>query len=116
MAPFSITHLGALSLIKLPARVSLAHAKSLLEAGSSELSAGRRQIVLDLRGTEALDSTVLGAVVQLHRQAAAKRATVTLLGPSEGVRRVLAITRLDGVLPIRASISEIDASREGSST
>jgi anti-sigma B factor antagonist len=110
MTAFSITRVRQLSVVSLPARVSVTNTRELLDAGLGEVTAGQRSVVLDLRTTEVLDSTALGAIVQLYRTAQARGASIVLLAPSDGVRRVLSITRLDGVLPIHGSLSEVVAS------
>jgi N-acetylglucosaminyldiphosphoundecaprenol N-acetyl-beta-D-mannosaminyltransferase len=104
MTGYEVTHIGDISVIALPARTSVGNAKQLLDAVQRELQTGRRRIFLDLRKTLTVDSTALGAIVQLARAAAGRGGELTLLGPNEGVRRVLAITRLDSILGIRASM------------
>jgi anti-sigma B factor antagonist len=104
MPAFPVTHLGRQTLIELPRRVSAANTRALMDAAQAELAAGRREIVLDLRKTDAIDSTALGAFVQLLRAAQAQTASLSLLGPNQGVRTVLAITRLDGVIPLAADL------------
>ncbi len=100
MNGFSTTDIGSLTLVEAPLRVSVANARALITAVLEQLQGGKRNVALDLRKTETIDSTALGALVQLFRTARSKGAELSLLGPRDGVRRVLALTRLDAIIPV----------------
>ncbi len=100
MNGFSATDIGSLTLVETPMRVSVSNARGLITAVLEQLQGGRRHVALDLRKTETIDSTALGALVQLFRSARSKGAELSLLGPTDSVRRVLALTRLDAVIPV----------------
>ncbi|HEY2517445.1 MAG TPA: STAS domain-containing protein [Polyangiaceae bacterium] len=104
MSAFPVTRIQGASVLELPERVSVSNTRELLDAGLGALASGTGQVVLDLRGTQTIDSTALGAIVQLSRNATSKGRALVLLAPRDGVRRVLAITRLDQVLPIRSEL------------
>lgn len=53
------------------------------------------KLVVDLSGTERVDSAGLSTLVQLQLRAAERRHTVCLRGVSEEVRFLLLMTRLD---------------------
>ncbi|WP_281492835.1 STAS domain-containing protein [Micromonospora sp. MH33] len=52
---------------------------------------------VDLTGLTFIDSTILGALIAAHRDAATSGGCLTLLNPTGHVRRVLTVT---GVLPL----------------
>ncbi len=53
------------------------------------------KLVVDLSGTERIDSAGLSTLVQLQLRAAERRHTVCLRGASEEIRFLLLMTRLD---------------------
>ncbi len=57
-------------------------------------AAGAR-LVVDLTGTERVDSAGLGALIMLQQRASELRHTVCLRGASEELRFLLVLTRLD---------------------
>ena len=102
---FPVSYVGADCSITLPNVVGIANVRELVKAVRNELTAGRRRIVLDLSQSDAIDSTALGALVQLFKAATAQTSELRLLAPRSGVRRVLAITRLDQVFSIDDDVS-----------
>jgi anti-sigma B factor antagonist len=52
-------------------------------------------VVVDLAGVTFLDSSGLGALVEIRRQALARKQSVTLRSPNERVTRVLQLARVD---------------------
>jgi anti-anti-sigma factor len=68
-------------------------------------SAGPR-VVLDLRGVTFLDASGLGVLATCGHAARRAGGVVRLLGPSRQTRRLLALTRLDQLLPIFDSLQE----------
>lgn len=59
------------------------------------LAPGRGTLVIDLGATRAVDSAGLGALIVIHRQAAARRVDVRLVRVSEEIRFLLRLTKLD---------------------
>jgi anti-anti-sigma factor len=67
-----------------------------LEALDQLLAAGGEMpLVIDCSGTRAVDSAGLGVLVFIQRRAAEARLPVRLRGPSEELRFLLVMTRLD---------------------
>ena len=60
----------------------------------------RHVVVIDLADVTFLDATGLGVLVGAHRRAQRAGTWLELRNPTERVRRLLAITRLDRVLRI----------------
>jgi anti-anti-sigma factor len=89
------------AVVHFPARVNAANIAEVL----SRLEQVRaRRFILDLAETQSLDSTALGAIVKTYRRQLERGGDVVLGAPSEGVRRIMAVTRLDGVLPTAPSL------------
>ena len=72
---------GWFHLLEAPAHLTVASVRGIIDAVSAELDAGKRRVVLDLRGTEAIDDVALSAIVQLYKEAAAPGAKLLLRGP-----------------------------------
>ena len=66
-----------------------------LAALASLAEAPGGKLVIDLSGTERLDSAGLGTIVMLQLRAAQQRCSVVLHGPSEEIRFLLLMTRLE---------------------
>jgi len=67
---------------------------------------GEARIVLDLSDLEYVDSSGLGAFVRLMKEARAQGGDVRLVDPTEGVRKVLELTRLNRVFDVKGSVAE----------
>lgn len=65
---------------------------------------GMKEIFLDLSRVKAIDAAGLGLLMFLHTRAAARACSLKLLAPSPQVRKTLAVTRLDSVLPVASEI------------
>ncbi len=101
MSDFSTSQRDPFFVVTLPARVDAANTKSLVEAVTRATS---KKIVLDLKSTEIVDSTALGAIVRLHTSLQTGGGTLVLAGVGDGIRRVLVMTRLDRVFAIAADV------------
>ncbi len=106
MNRFAVEQLGNVTCIGLPARVDVTNAKAFVDVVRAEIDKDKRQIVLDLSHTEAIDSTALGAIVQIFKSLRARDGELSMAGVGDGVRRVLAITRIDRVFPLFATVEE----------
>jgi anti-anti-sigma factor len=62
---------------------------------------GFANLMLDLTGVQFLSSQVLGTMVSLQRQTAARGGSIVLSGVAENIARMLSITRLDTLLTVR---------------
>jgi anti-sigma B factor antagonist len=68
-----------------------------------------RALAVQLDAVSYIDSSGIAALVEGFQQARAKGARFALLAPSESVRAVLELARLDRVFPIHADLSEARA-------
>ena len=103
MSDFSTAPRELFVVVTLPSRVDASNTKALVEA---VVGCGSKQIVLDLKGTEVVDSTALGAIVKVHTSMQTTGGQLILAGVGDGIRRVLAMTRLDRVFTI---VADVDA-------
>jgi anti-sigma B factor antagonist len=77
-------------------------------------AAARRQttVVVDMTRTRFCDSAGLAVLVRAHRRALAEGGELRLAIPADGaIARILAITRLDSVIPLFGSLEEALTSR-----
>jgi anti-sigma B factor antagonist len=70
------------------------------------LSRGRGRVVLDLTDVGFMDSSTLGVLVSVHKQANALRAAFSLVSAHSDFQRLFAITGLDRVLRTFRSVDE----------
>ncbi len=96
MDPNQDTHVPT-EVLRTPARLHAGNVKEVLRPVRAE--PGTRLLV-DLADTNAIDSTALGELVRIHRRLSGTGGAVVLGGASAGIRRVLAITRLDTIIAI----------------
>jgi anti-sigma B factor antagonist len=80
--------------------VDLATAPELKAVLLAAVASGATNIVLDLSGTDFLDSTGLGAVVTAYKRVRAHDGHMRVVVGNPRVRRVFEITNLDRVLPV----------------
>ena len=104
---FSANVDDGLVVIKIPTRVDVTNAQGLVDIVKSHMGQHGDHFVLDLRETEALDSTALGAVVSLYKTLRVGEGDLVLTGADEGIRRILALTRLDRVLESHPDIASV---------
>jgi len=80
---------------------------ALLEAARPELGEpGRALVVIDMSRTRFCDSAGLNALVAADRQARAGGGEVRLVVVGEGVARVVALTGVDRVVAVYASLED----------
>ena len=65
-------------------------------------------VVLDLSGVEFIDSSGLGTLVQLRKEAARNGASMTLAGVGASTYRLLEVTGLAGVFDVRLASKDPD--------
>ena len=73
--------------------------EALIEAVES-----RRHLIVDLSAVRFLDSTSLGVLIRTQKQIAATHKSMSLVGPTGMVARVLRITRIDEAIPIHPNL------------
>jgi anti-sigma B factor antagonist len=66
--------------------------------------------LLDLRSVTYISSTGVGSLIKSYRSVLKQKGHVKLLSPSQSVRNILAISKLDGVFEIFSEESEALAS------
>jgi anti-sigma B factor antagonist len=66
--------------------------------------------LIDLRSVTYISSTGVGSLIKCYRSMLKKKGHVKLLSPSQSVRNILAISKLDGVFEIFSDETEALAS------
>lgn len=102
---------GDCAVLSVAGEVDLATAPRLREALTSLVTEGHLRVVVDLTGTEFLDSTGLGALVTGLKRVRAKGGEMRVVCTNERVAKVFEITSLDRVLPLFESLDEACASQ-----
>src|SRR5258708_7475362 len=64
------------------------------------IAAGWVQITFNLRDLETLDARGLGEIAQTYKSLRSAGGELTLVAPNRSVRKMLAVTRLDSVIPV----------------
>ena len=78
---------------------------SLREAVRELMNQGHRDFVFDFSGVTHLDSFGMGQLVSIWTSVQNTGGSLKLANPTERVRKLLRITRLDSVFPIEADVS-----------
>jgi anti-sigma B factor antagonist len=91
------------SVISLSGAFDLTTREAVLSAGTNALEGNDCGVVLDLAGVTFIDSSGLGALVQLANLGRDSERPVVLRDPSVRVMRVLELTALDTTLSIERS-------------
>ena len=86
--------------VRLPVIADATNAAELTREIEEALAEGFLTIVVDCTATEAIDASALHAVVIAHQVA-----ELTIVGVGPAVARMLAVTRLDRVLRVRATVA-----------
>jgi anti-sigma B factor antagonist len=68
------------------------------------------QFLLDLRSVTYISSTGVGSLIKSYRSVLKQKGQLKLLSPSQSVRNILAISKLDGVFEIFSDENEALAS------
>jgi anti-sigma B factor antagonist len=85
-------------------RLNMVSAKRLTEAVAGLIDGGAPRIVVDLAGTEFMDSSGLGALIAGLKSARQAGGDLRLACPTEQVTTILKLTNLDKVLRPRESV------------
>jgi anti-sigma B factor antagonist len=64
------------------------------------LEKGTTKILMDLRSVSYISSTGIGSLIKAYREAHRKDGDVRLLNPSQCVRHILQISKLDGMFQV----------------
>jgi len=87
-------------------RLTVVTAPNLRAAVAERITAGDRIIIVDLSGTDFVDSSGLGALVSCLKSARQAGGDLRLVAPTEQVMMVLKMTNLDRILQPRASVAD----------
>lgn len=96
---------GAL-IVTLQGRLEAVNAPECKQSLQVYAQAGGGRLILDLSGLEFVDSSGLGVLLTVLRQAGAKGGDVRLACPTPSVRRLLTLTRLDRIFACFDSLDE----------
>ena len=80
--------------------------RALSEVLTAEAAKKPRLFLVDMSGLTFIDSAALHEIVRAHRQLRAVGCLLALVSPSPMVARVLQLSGLDQVIPVRASAEE----------
>lgn len=101
---------GGIAVVSAAGDVDVTTAPRLRDALDRVLTAGQSWLVVDLRAVPFMDSTGLGVLVGRLKVVRARRGSMRIVATSSRMLRVLAITGLDTVFPLHASVAEALAS------
>lgn len=87
-------------------RLTVVTAPQLRSTVAERMAAGAKLIIIDLSGTEFVDSSGLGALVSCLKSARQAGGDLRLVAPTEQVAMVLRMTNLDRILQARASVDD----------
>lgn len=95
---------GERQIIWINGELDLSTVDDLITAGKAALAdPDIHTAVVDLAGVEFIDSTGLGALVQLHNTAPAHDSSPTLRGATEQTLKIMRLTNLDTLLMLEPS-------------
>ena len=83
--------------------IDLATSPTLQEA-LVEAVESRRHLVVDLSAVSFLDSTGLGVLIRTQKRIAATHKSMSLVGPTGMVAKVLRITGIDEAIPVHPNL------------
>ncbi|MBN2231935.1 MAG: STAS domain-containing protein [Deltaproteobacteria bacterium] len=67
------------------------------------------QLVIDLAGVPAIDSSGLGAIFAVYKHAARYGTSCYLLNPNEAINDLLRVTHMEKVIPVKTSLADVPA-------
>jgi anti-sigma B factor antagonist len=82
------------------AELSAANANSFRDEARHAFGQQQRNIEVDLSQTTTVDSCGLGALVALHKTAAARGGVLRLLNPTPPVQQILELTRMHRIFEV----------------
>jgi anti-sigma B factor antagonist len=103
---FPVEVIEGVPVVTAPEKVDIANAALLQKALTEAAGPGRALVVVDMSGTRFCDSAGLNALVAADRRARAEGGEVRLVVTGEPVVRIVALTGVDRVIPIYASLEE----------
>jgi anti-sigma B factor antagonist len=106
MTSIDVRTVDGAAVISPSGRLTVVTAPQLRTAVAERIAGGDRLIVVDLSGTEFVDSSGLGALVSCLKSARQAGGDLRLVAPTEQVTMVLRMTNLDRILQPRASVDD----------
>jgi len=82
------------------AELNAANANAVRDETRHAFTNGHRNIEVDLSQTTAIDSCGLGALVALHKTAAARGGVLRLINPTPPVQQILELTRMHRIFEV----------------
>ena len=80
--------------------LSAANANAIRDEARHAFGESQRNIEIDLSQTTSVDSCGLGALVALHKTAAARGGVLRLLNPTPPVQQILELTRMHRIFEV----------------
>ena len=103
---FAVEVVEGVPVVTAPEEIDIANAAGLQAALLEAAGPGRAMVVVDMSRTRFCDSAGLNALVGAARQARADGGEVRLVIVGEAVARIVALTGVDRVIPIYASLED----------
>ena len=103
---FPVEVIEGVPVVTAPEEIDIANAAGLQAALLEAAGPGRAMVVVDMSRTRFCDSAGLNALVGAARQARADGGEVRLVVVGEAVARIVALTGVDRVIPIYASLED----------
>ncbi len=94
------------TVVSLCGDIDLHHSPALHLALANLCAEEPKRLILKLADVSYIDSSGIGSLVEIYRRMKKTNGSLVLVSPSERVRSVLEITRLDKFFPIAASEEE----------
>jgi anti-sigma B factor antagonist len=101
-----IQRLGNIQIAAPSGELDVAVAPSLRELLKGVIEQGAKKILVDMRGVIFIDSSCLGVLVNAHKLAIANGAVIRFAQPSEQVRKIFELTRIDKHLAFYATMDD----------
>ncbi len=98
---------GTCTLLRLVGEADLT-TPALAEVLTAEAAKKPRLFLVDMSGLTFIDSAALHEVARAHRKLSAEGCLLALVSPSPIVARILQLSGLDQVIPVRANLEEED--------
>jgi len=106
MTGYDTRRIGETVVVQPTGRLNMVAAPRLREQLRELVDGGDRRLVVDLGTTEFIDSSGLGALISGLKAARQSGGDLRIAAPTEQVRRVLALTKLDKVLTAYGSAED----------
>jgi anti-anti-sigma factor len=105
-ASFPLRLSGGVPVVAAPEEIDITNAGLLRAALLAARPNGSRTVVVDMSGTHFCDSSGLNVLVRAHQRAQAGGGEVRLVVSGESVLRIFAVTGIDRVIPIFATLDD----------